>query len=207
MLLRTPEKPLRRRTMEVLEAIRTRRSIRHYKTDPVDDKAVEAVLEAGRWAPSWGNTQCWRFIVVRDPEIKAELARIPMKLKLPDKEVDNPANKAIYDAPVLIIVCAKMGRSGYHHVTKPDGIPATDKGDWFMFDTALAVQNMVLAAHAMGLGTVIIGAFDAPMAEKVLGVPEGYRVVVMVPLGVPEREGKAPPRKELPEIVIHDKWS
>jgi nitroreductase len=207
MLLRTSEKLLRRRAMEVLEAIRTRRSIRHFKDDPVDDKAVEAVLEAGRWAPSWGNTQCWRFIVVRDPEIKAELARIPMKLKLPDKEVDNPANKAIYDAPVLIIVCAKMGRSGHHHVGKPDGIPATDKGDWFMFDTALAVQNMVLAAHAMGLGTVIIGAFDAPMAEKVMGVPEGYRVVVIVPLGVPEREGKAPPRKELSEIVIHDKWS
>jgi nitroreductase len=207
MLLRTPEKPLRRRTMEVLEAIRTRRSIRHFKADPVDDKAVEAVLEAGRWAPSWGNTQCWRFIVVRDPEIKAELARIPMKLKLPDKEVDNPANKAIYDAPVVIVVCAKMGRSGCQPGAKPDGIPVTDKGDWFMFDTALAVQNMVLAAHAMGLGTVIIGAFDAPMAEKVLGVPEGYRAVVMVPLGVPEREGKAPPRKELTEIVVHDKWS
>jgi nitroreductase len=75
-----------------------------------------------------------------------------------------------------------------------------------MFDTALAVQNMVLAAHALGLGTVIMGAFDAVQAEKVLGVPKGYRVVVMFPVGVPDHEGKAPPRKELSEIVIKDKW-
>ena len=60
--------------MEVVEAIKTRRSIREYKTTPVDDKSVDLVLEAARWAPSWVNTQCWRFIVVRDSGIKAELA-------------------------------------------------------------------------------------------------------------------------------------
>ena len=60
--------------LEVLEAIRTRRSIRKYKTDPIDDKTLETVLEAARWAPSWANTQCWRFIVVRDGDIKSRLA-------------------------------------------------------------------------------------------------------------------------------------
>ena len=75
-----------------------------------------------------------------------------------------------------------------------------------MFDTALAVQNMVLAAHDMGLGTVIIGTFDAAKAEKALGVPEGYRVVTLFPVGVPAREGKAPPRKELSEIAMRDGW-
>ena len=75
-----------------------------------------------------------------------------------------------------------------------------------MFDTALAVQNMVLAAHAQGLGTVIIGAFDAPMVEKALGIPDGYRVVALFPVGVPEQEGKTPPRKELSEITRTDKW-
>ena len=59
--------------MEVLEVIKSRRSIRRYKTDPVDDKTVELVLEAARLAPSWANTQCWRFIVVRDSNIKVEL--------------------------------------------------------------------------------------------------------------------------------------
>jgi nitroreductase len=75
-----------------------------------------------------------------------------------------------------------------------------------MFDTALAVQNMVLAAHGLGLGTVIIGTFDAVKAAETLGVPEGYQVVTLFPLGVPAKEGKAPPRKEISEIAFTDKW-
>ncbi len=193
--------------MELFDAIYNRRSIRKYKSDPVDDKKIEAILEAGRWAPSWANTQCWRFMVVRDPQIRASVADTLMKIKLPDRVVDNPGATAIKTVPVLIVVCAEMGKSG----GKPGpggggGEFITDKGDWFMFDTALAVQNMVLAAHALGLGTVIIGAFDAPKAEKVLGVPPGYRVVIIFPVGVPDQEGKAPPRKGLSEIVIKNKW-
>ena len=69
-----------------------------------------------------------------------------------------------------------------------------------------AVQNMVLAAHTMGLGTVIVGALDAKKAAEILGVPAGYSVVAMLPLGFPEREGNAPPRKELSEFVFYDKF-
>jgi nitroreductase len=193
--------------MELFEAIKKRRSIRRYKADPVDDKKIEAILEAGRWAPSWSNTQCWRFIVVRDSKVRAKLADTLMKIKLPDKEVPNPGSIAINTVPVVIVVCAEIGKSG----TKPGpggggGDYVTDKGDWFMFDTALAVQNMVLAAHAQGLGTVIIGAFDAAQAEKALNVPKGYRIVTFFPVGIPAQEGKAPSRKELSEIVIKDKF-
>lgn len=191
--------------MDVFEAIKNRRSIRRYKPDPVDDKAIEAILEAGRWAPSWANTQCWRFMVIRDPAIKAKVADSLYKIKRPDREFDNPATAAVTTVPVLIAVCAQMGRSGCRHGV--DGSEfETDKGDWFMFDTALAVQNMVLAAHALGLGTVIIGAFDAPQVEKALGVPDGYRVVALFPVGMPDQEGKTPPRKELSEITYKDKW-
>jgi nitroreductase len=194
--------------MELFEAIKTRRSIRHYKSDPVDDKKIEAILEAGRWAPSWSNTQCWRFIVVRDPKIKANVAETLLKFKLPDKEIPNPAINIINTVPVLIVVCAEMGKSGGPPGRGGGGGGAfiTDKGDWFMFDSALAVQNMVLAAHALGLGTVILGTFDAAQVEKALGVPRGYRVVTMFPVGVPDQEGKAPLRKELSEIVVKDKW-
>jgi nitroreductase len=190
--------------MELFEAIKNRRSIRRYKSDPVDDKKIEAILEAGRWAPSWANTQCWRFIVVRDPKIKARLADTLMKIKLPDREIPNPGAMAFSAAPVVIVVCGEIGKSGGKHGSVGEYV--TDKGDWFMFDTALAVQNMVLAAHGLGLGTVIMGAFDAVQAEKALGVPTGYRVVTMFPVGVPDQEGKAPPRKELSEIVVKDKW-
>ncbi|MCX7912732.1 MAG: nitroreductase family protein [Dehalococcoidales bacterium] len=190
--------------MDVFEAIKGRRSIRRFTTDPVDDAKIEAILEAGRWAPSWANTQCWRFVVVRDPEIRSQLAKTLYSIKLPDREVPNPAAPAFDTAPVVIVVCAETGKAGAEHGAP--GKYATDKGDWFMFDTALAVENMVLAAHALGLGTVIIGAFDAPKTEQILNVPQGFRAVAMFPVGVPAREGKAPPRKELSELVIRDRW-
>jgi nitroreductase len=192
--------------MELFDAINNRRSIRRYTADPVDEETVNKVLEAGRWAPSWANTQCWRFMVVRDPDIKAQIGQSLMKTERDGQLVDNPATKTINDIPVLIVVCAKIGVSGCKPGATPNGNYVTDKDDWFMFDTALAVQNMVLAAHGLGLGTVIIGAFDAKMVEEILGIPEGYRVVVLFPLGVPAREGKAPPRKELTELVVNDRW-
>jgi nitroreductase len=185
--------------MEVLRAIKTRRSIRKYKSDPVDDKAVQAVLEAGRWAPSWANTQCWRFIVVKDSQIKNRLADTLIGIS----DRPNRAAEAIKTVPLLIVVCAEMGKSGYRSDVNEI---VTDKGDWFMFDTALAVQNMVLAAHGLGLGTVIIGAFDAFRAAEILGVPDGYSVVTLFPLGVPDEEPPLRLRKELSEIVFYDKF-
>ncbi len=178
--------------MEVLEAIKTRRSIRRYKTTPVDAEAVELVLEAARWAPSWANTQCWRFIVVLDSKIKIELADTLIG--------DNPATDAVKNAPVVIVACAELGKSGYSR-----GELATDKGDWYMFDVALAMQNLVLVAHSLGLGTVHVGLFDAKRAAYVLRVPEGFCVVEMTPLGYPDQEPKPRPRRELSDIVFYDR--
>ena len=180
--------------MEVLEAIKSRRSIRRYQPTPVDDETLELVLDAARLAPSWANTQCWRFIVVRDQGIKEELANTLL--------FNNPAAKGIIGAPVVIVACAELGKSGYY-----EGEPATDKGDWYMFDVALAMQNLVLAAHSLGLGTVFIGLFDAQKAASILEVPEGLCVVSMTPLGYPDQEPRTVPRKELPEIVYYDKYS
>jgi len=180
--------------MEVLEAIKTRRSIRQYKTTSVDNEAIELVLEAARWAPSWTNTQCWRFIVVRDSNAKIELANT-----LSD---NNPAIDAIKSAPVVIVASAELAQSGCR-----EGKPRTDKGGyWYMFDVALAMQNLVLAARSLGLGTVYVGSFDAKRVASILEVPQGFCVVAMTPLGYPDREPKPRPRKELSEIVFYDKF-
>jgi nitroreductase len=188
--------------MEVLKAIKMRRSIRRYKSDPVDDKTLEKILEAGRWAPSWANTQCWRFIVVRDSKIKGKLADTLVAVSA---DRPNRAAEAIKNAPVAIVACAEMGKSGYRFGEIKE--PATDKGDfWYMFDVALAMQNLVLAAHSIGLGTVYIGAFDAKKVATILGVPQGFCVVAMTPLGYPDEEPPARPRKELSEIVFYDKF-
>jgi nitroreductase len=191
--------------MELFDAIKNRRSVRRLKADPIDDTQIEAILEAGRWAPSWANTQSWRFIVVKDKNIKSQLASTLSTVKLPDKEINNPALNAVNTAPVIIVVCTQTGIAGVKHGAAELEY-ATDKGDWFMFDAALAIENMLLAVHGLGLGAVIIGAFDAPQAEKILNVPQGYRAVAMFPIGVPEQPGKAPPRKELTELVVKDKF-
>lgn len=113
----------------------------------------------------------------------------------------NPATEAVTKAPVVIVACAELGKSGYYR-----GEPATDKGDWFMFDVALAMKNLVLTAHSLGLGTVHVGQFNAKKAEAILEVPPGFCVVAMTPLGYPDQEPKVGPRKELSEIVFYDKY-
>ena len=175
--------------MDVLEAIRGRRSIRRFSPEPVSDGELRTVLEAARWAPSWANTQCWEIVVVRDPAKKKALS----ELLVPER---NPAREAVAEAPVVLAVCGRRGVSGFYK-----GKAVTDKGDWYMFDVALAVQNMCLAAHALGLGTVIVGALDHAKAAKLLGLPENVELVVLLPMGRPAQEPKAPPRKALEEFV------
>ena len=189
--------------MDVFEAIRNRRSIRRYKTNPVDDKTVQTVLEAAHWAPSWGNIQCWRFIVIRDPKIKSQIAGTLTRIKIDNELVENAATRAIEQAPVLIVLCAEMSQAG----CRPDGTPVTDKGDyWYMFDIALAMENLTLAAHALGLGTVIVGGFDAPEVARILEVPVGFCVVTMTPLGIPDHKGQVSPRKQLSEVLYNEKF-
>ena len=179
--------------MDTLEAIKSRRSIRKYETTPVDDETLKLVLEAARWAPSWANTQCSRFIVVRDAKTKSELAGA-----LPES---NPALDAVRNAPVVVVACAEIGKAGYIK-----GELGSDKGDWYMFDMALAMQNLVLAARSLGLGTVYIGWFDAKKVASILEVPEGYCVVTLTPLGYPAQQPNPTPRKELSEIISCEKY-
>ncbi len=180
--------------MDVIEAIKNRRSIRQYQSTPISDKDLATVLEAARWAPSWKNCQCTRFVVVRDSQTKAKLAETLSST--------NSAAAAIRQAPVAIVACAELKKSGYGR-----GQAETDKGDWwFMFDVALAMQNLVLAAYSLGLSTVYVGLFDAAGAAKLLNVPEGFAVVAILPLGYAAAESRAPQRKELSETVFYESW-
>jgi len=179
--------------MNLLEIIKTRRSIRRYTDTPVDDKSINIVIEAARWAPSCANTQCCRFIVVKNEETRSKLAETLIP--------ENPSIRAVRQAPVVIVSCAELGKSGFY-----EGKPTSDKGDWYMFDVALATQNLTLAAHSLGLGTGHISAFDAQKVAQILKVPQGVAVVEIIPLGYPEKVGKAPPRKELSEIVFYEAY-
>jgi nitroreductase len=179
--------------MELMDAIKGRRSVRQYKTDPVPNDTLQTVLEAVRWAPSWANTQCWEIIVVREQGTKRKLVEA--------LSPGNPAGKAIMQAPVTLVLVGIKGRAGFKQ-----GEARTDKGDWYMFDCGLAIQNLCLAAHAQGLGTVIVGLFDAVKAAEVLQVPPGRAVVAITPLGFPDKVPAPPKRKEIGEFVYHDRY-
>ncbi|UCD09557.1 MAG: nitroreductase family protein [Dehalococcoidales bacterium] len=135
--------------------------------------------------------------MVRDSSIRSKVA----ECMISGRSGSNPSANAIKHAPVLIVACAELGKSGLNA-----GEFATDKGDWYMYDVALAMQNLVLEAHSLGLGTVHLGLFDAPKVAKILGVPEGFCVVAMTPLGYPDETPGTVPRKELSDIVFYEKF-
>ena len=179
--------------MDLMEAIKGRRSIRKYKPDAVPEEVLQKVMEAVRWSPSWANTQCWEVIIVRDPNMKSELANT--------LTTTNPARSSMTEAPLVIVLCGKKGVSGFKK-----GEAATVKGDWLMFDTGIAMQSLCSAAYGLGLGTVVVGLFDHKKAEEILGVPQNAEVVAMTPLGYPASEGTAPKRKEFSDFVFYEKY-
>ncbi len=179
--------------MEVQEAITTRRSIRKYTDEPVAQEDLDAILEAIRWAPSWANTQCWEVIVVTEEAQREKLAET-----FPPK---NPGTKAITKAPTVLVFAAKKGISGYY---KDKAV--TLYGDWFMFDLGLAMQNLALAAHSRGLGTVDLGYFDHLKVAKILDISDDFQVVAMTPLGHPAEISTPPTRKETTEFVSYESF-
>ncbi|HOD15941.1 MAG TPA: nitroreductase family protein [Spirochaetota bacterium] len=177
--------------MELQDAILKRRSQRKFTDYRVTDEEIRQLLEAARWAPSWANFQVWEFIVVRDRDVIAKVAAT--------YEENNPAVKCTQAASALIVGCAKTGVSGLK------GGKQTIFSEWFMFDLGLAVQNLCLKAHELGLGTVVVGSLDHNELKKALLVPDGYQAVVVMPLGKPVVPDKQPtPRKELKDFVHLD---
>lgn len=175
--------------MELQEAILKRRSVRKFTEDVVTDEELRQIFETVRWSPSWANTQVWEFIVVRDKALIEKVTGTYVE--------KNPATKCSLTASALIVVCAKTGISGCY-----GGEEVTAIHNWYMFDSGIAVQTLCLKAHELGLGTVVVGLMDHKGCEKILAVPEGHKVVAVIPIGrpaAPPREG--PLRKPISEIV------
>ncbi len=178
---------------ELKADIKGRRSVRSYQEKGVTDEQLNEILESVKWSPSWANTQCWEIIVIRDQGMKDKLQEILPKT--------NPARKHFGEAPVVLGVCGKLNSSGYYK----DKV-TTKFGDWFMYDLGIATQSICLTAHDLGLGTVIVGLFDHDQIKSTLGVPEGYELVSLIPVGYPAKETSAPKRREVSEFTHYDKF-
>ena len=173
--------------MDVLEAIKGRRSIRAFKNEDISSETVEKLIDAARWAPSAGNIQPWEFIIVRNLEIKRNLAKAALNQSF------------IEEAPVVIVVCADEIRSS-------QGYGVRGKTLYCIQDTAAATQNIHLAAYSLGLGTCWVGAFNEEEARKILEIPEGVRPVAIIPVGYPAEKPSARNRRPLNQIIHYEKF-
>lgn len=177
--------------MDCMTIIKERRSIRKFEDREIPLDVQNALLEAVQWSQSWANTQCWEVLIIQDHTIREQLQETMAK--------GNPAAKAIVEAPLLLGLAGKLQSSGYYKGQAP-----TKYGDWFLFDLGLATQNLCLAAHAHGLGSVVVGLFDHDKARDVLHIPKEFEMPVLIPLGYPAQTPKPPKRREISEFVHYD---
>jgi len=171
--------------LDVFEAIRNRRSVRAFTSETVSEEEVKRLVDAGRWAPSAGNIQPWEFIIVRDAKIKRRLVIAALDQTF------------IEEAPVVIVVCADERQSSMGYGSR--GLTL-----YCLQDTAAAIQNMLLAAYTLGLGTCWIGAFHEEEARKVLKVPFDVRPIAIIPVGYPAEKPSAPPKRSIREITHYE---
>ena len=208
--------------MDIISAIQKRRSIRRWDPKPVEKEKIEKVLEAGRRAPSWGNTQPWRFIVVQDKAKIEEIAKAA-------------GGQPHINAPVLIVCCGaiddlshKQHRAALAQLRDLGVMEWTDEildnvvlgsdafapyrlGEAVMTVKAgvqvmIATTYMTLEAVNQGLGTCWVGAITPKEVHKVMGLPDDIFVHSLIPLGYPGEDPKPRPRKDHNKIIFWEKY-
>jgi len=210
--------------MDVSEAILKRSSIRKWKPIPVEKEKIEKVLEAGRRAPSWGNSQPWRFIVVQDKAKKAGLAKAA------------GGQAVVRDAPAVIVCCCsiedfsrKMQRQSLKELMDVGALNWTDEildnvvlesdlfapyrlGEQAMAIKAgeqimIAIAYMTVEAVNQGLGTCWVGAMSPKDAGQVMSLPDNLFVHDLIPIGYPDEDPKPRPRKSIDKIAFWEEYS
>jgi len=196
--------------MDVFEVINTTRAMRRLKPDPVPDELIWKVLEAAIRAPSGGNRQPWNFIVIRDPETKKKIAAwyleawnatygAAREAMAADpnaarmfSSADHLANQ-LAEVPVLIIAAIRGGDTG----TSPAGS--------YVYP---AVQNLMLAARGLGLGTTLTTLHRAHEDEvkELLAIPDNVQTLALIPLGWPKGKFGMGPRRPVEEVAYWDNW-
>lgn len=182
--------------MDLFEAIKARKSVRRYLPTPLPAGRLDQIFTAVQLAPSWRNGQCWKFVVVDEPEKKKQLIRCTSVFN----------QSWLGQEYALVVACGDPAHSGFRN-----------DQSYYLVDVAIAMEHLVLAATALGLGTCWIGAFDEQKVKSLLKIPPEYRVVALTPLGYPaEEEGlvgkitqgivKSRRRKPLSDVYVMNQW-
>jgi nitroreductase len=172
--------------MDVFKAIENRRSIRKFKKEPVHDSLIHKIIEAGIWAPSAGNLQSWEVILVKNQETREKIASAAYR-------------DFISEAPLIIVLCANQQVAGAIYDER-------GKELYCIQDAACAAQNMLLAAHALGLGACWVGAFEEEVVMDALDLPVHLRPVAVIPVGYPDENPYPPPRRDVEEAFHRERF-
>jgi nitroreductase len=202
--------------MDFFDAVTTQRAMRRLKADPIPEAALRQIMEAAICAPSGGNRQGWSFVVVRDAAVRArlgelyreswgELMKVPYYAAASREPPDSPAARMLAsarhlgehlgEAPVLIVACIAIDPGAAANLTTGSSIYP-------------AVQNIMLAARALGFGSCLttIHRFRDARVKDLLGIPADVETAALIPLGYPlGKFGKAP-RRPLAEVAFADRW-
>ncbi len=170
------------KSVDVMEAVRGRRSIRKFQDREISRRETERLIEALIWAPSAGNLQSRKFYFVTDAETKDSLCKAALNQTF------------ITKAPLVVVGCAD------HRIVNKYGLRGVEL--YSVQDVACSIMCMMLAAHEIGLGTVWVGAFHEEQAAEALGLPDHLRPVAIVPVGWPEKVPPAPQRVKPEEAVV-----
>lgn len=176
--------------MDVKECILGRRSIRKFKDTPIPEDVLREIVEEASYSPSWKNTQVVRYVVVKNRELKQKIS----------EHTTIWAGNApiIHSADALVAVTVIKNRCGFER----DGSYSTYRKDtWQMFDAGIASQTFCLAAYEHGIGSVILGLFDAEPISALLSIPEDRELVALIPIGYPAEEPVAPKRKSVDDLL------
>ena len=168
--------------VEFKAVLEQRRSVRRFKGDVVPREKLNRLLECAVMAPSAGNVQPWRFLVLSERTTREKLVRAALN------------QRWMLEAPVMIVVLADLARAASAYGDRGRELYAVQ-------DTAAAVQNLLLAAVDMGLGACWVGAFSEAEASRSLGLPDYLRPVALVPVGVPAGASRGPGRRPFSEVV------
>ena len=165
--------------MNCIEKVLNRRSIRRFTKDPVSEEVVNAILEAGRRAPSATNQQPWHFVLARDHAAKEACTY-------------RGFNRFVTEAPFVVVGLYRKSEAIIEKLS--------------LMDVTIALQNMVVAAWVQGVGSCWMGAFDEGKLKDTLNLPEDSRIVGAIAFGIPDEDPRQPTKKPLSEIVHFDKW-
>ena len=168
--------------------VKRRAMIRAYTNDPVPEELIERLLEYAIRAPSAGNLQPWEFIVIQDPEVRAQLAKAAFE------------QTSVATAPVIIATCADIQRMGKKYGTR---------GSFYsLVDTSFASLLILLGVVEQGLGACFVGAYNPVEVAKILGLPEHVRPVGLITIGYPAEQPKKPSNKKIPlnKLVHRNTW-